>query len=123
MHVRPPPPRPPTRNSQRLDCAVMHVSCIQAGLLLARMGRPEVTNCISGLEQYAYAYEECADQAAEIKRIYHQAVAGELDIAGTGGAASTNSRATSTDPGPGPGPAAANAMTVDQPVFGGGAFP
>ena len=54
----------------------MHVSCIQAGMLLARFGRPEVTNCITGLEQYAYAYEECAEQAAEIKRVYAQVLAG-----------------------------------------------
>ncbi|KAI0662247.1 hypothetical protein C8Q70DRAFT_1051719 [Cubamyces menziesii] len=63
----------------RLDCAVMHVSCIQAGMLLARLGRPEVSNCINGLEQYSYAYEECADQAAEIKRIFLQAQAGETE--------------------------------------------
>ena len=94
----------------------MHVSCIQAGMLLARMGRPEVTNCINGLEQYAYAYEECADQAAEIRRIYNQAVAGELD--NSAGGASTNSRATPTDTRPGSaGGLSANAMNVDQPVF------
>ena len=43
----------------------MHVSIIQAGMLLARLGRPEVKNCIEGLEQYSYAYEECAEQAAD----------------------------------------------------------
>lgn len=95
----------------------MHVSCIQAGMLLARMGRPEVTNCINGLEQYAYAYEECADQAAEIKRIYHQALAGEFDVAMSG--ASSNSRATPTDPGPPP--SSAGAMSVDSPMFSVGA--
>ncbi|KAI0785102.1 hypothetical protein C8Q75DRAFT_809640 [Abortiporus biennis] len=58
----------------------MHVSCIQAGTLLARIARPEVQNCIDGLEQYSYAYEECAEQAAEIKRIYAQACAGEIEL-------------------------------------------
>ena len=58
----------------------MHVSCIQAGMLLARMGRPEVTNCINGLEQYAYAYEECSEQANDIQRQYAQALAGDFDL-------------------------------------------
>ena len=90
----------------------MHVSCIQAGMLLARMGRPEVTNCITGLEQYAYAYEECAEAAAEIKRIYHQALAGELE-------STTNSRATPTEAVASPtASSASNAMNVDQPMFG-----
>ena len=66
--------------SQRLDCAVMHVSIIQAGTLLARLGRPEVDNCIKGLQQYAYAYEECMEQANEIQRQYTQAVAGDFDL-------------------------------------------
>ncbi|KAI0632440.1 hypothetical protein C8Q77DRAFT_924437 [Trametes polyzona] len=69
-----------TNGYLRLDCAVMHVSCIQAGMLLARLGRPEVSNCITGLEQYAYAYEECADSAAEIKRVYSLALAGETEM-------------------------------------------
>ena len=58
----------------------MHVSIIQAGTLLARLGRPEVENCIKGLEQYSYAYEECMEQAAEIARTYHQALAGECEL-------------------------------------------
>ena len=58
----------------------MHVSIIQAGTLLARLGRPEVDNCIKGLQQYAYAYEECQEQANEIGRIYSQAVAGDVDL-------------------------------------------
>jgi hypothetical protein len=58
----------------------MHVSIIQAGTLLARLGRPEVENCIKGLEQYSYAYEECMEQAAEITRVYNQALAGEHDL-------------------------------------------
>jgi hypothetical protein len=72
-----------SRNSftpQRLDPAVMHVSCIQAGTLLARLGRPEVKHCIDGLEQYSYSYEEAGDQANEMKRTYHQAIAGEPEF-------------------------------------------
>ncbi|EPQ50998.1 hypothetical protein GLOTRDRAFT_118074 [Gloeophyllum trabeum ATCC 11539] len=64
----------------RLDPAVMHVSCIQAGTLLARLGRPEVQNCIAGLEQYSAAYAEAADHAAEMKRHYAAARAGESDF-------------------------------------------
>ena len=55
----------------------MHVSCIQSGMLLARLARPEVANCVTGLEQYAYAYEECAYSAAEIDRVAKAAHAGE----------------------------------------------
>ena len=51
----------------------MHVSCIKAGTLLARLGRPEARNCINGLEQYSYSYEEAGDQAAEMKKTYSQA--------------------------------------------------
>ncbi|KAI0338935.1 hypothetical protein BDW22DRAFT_1362269 [Trametopsis cervina] len=69
-----------TNGYLRLDSAVMHVSIIQAGTLLARLGRPEVENCIKGLEQYSYAYEECMEQAAEITRQYTQALAGEFDL-------------------------------------------
>ena len=66
--------------TQRLDSAVMHVSIIQAGTLLARLCRPEVENCIRGLQQYSYAYEECTDQAAEITQIYKMACAGETSL-------------------------------------------
>lgn len=45
--------------------------CLHSGFLLARLGRPEVQSCISGLQQYSYAYEEAADQASEMSRIYH----------------------------------------------------
>lgn len=48
----------------------MHVSCIQAGTILAKLGRSEVKNCIDGLEQYSSSYEEAGDHAAEIRRIY-----------------------------------------------------
>lgn len=65
---------------QRLDPAVMHVSCSQAGTFLARLGRPEVKNCIDGLEQYSCTYEEAGDQAIEVSRIYHQAANGELEF-------------------------------------------
>ena len=53
----------------------MHVSCIHAGTFLARLGRPEVKNCIEGLEQYSYSYEEAGDQAAEMRRTYDRALA------------------------------------------------
>lgn len=45
--------------------------CIHSGFLLARLGRPEVQSCISGLQQYSFAYEEAADQANEMARIYN----------------------------------------------------
>ncbi|KAJ7784676.1 hypothetical protein B0H16DRAFT_1709374 [Mycena metata] len=64
----------------RLDPAVMLVSCIQSGNLLARLGRPEVSNCIAGLEQYSYSYEEAGEQAAEMRRMYSQVRAGELEL-------------------------------------------
>ncbi|KAF9242578.1 hypothetical protein BU15DRAFT_72694 [Melanogaster broomeanus] len=56
----------------KLDPAVMHVSIIQAGWLLARLARPEVQNCIEGLEQYSYAYEETKETARQIKHEYQQ---------------------------------------------------
>lgn len=90
----------------------MHVSIIQAGMLLARLGRPEVKNCIQGLEQYSYAYEECAEQAAEMRRVFAQAVTGELDL----------NHMLSVRPGSVIGIAVAppsNAMVVDTPMFGG----
>jgi hypothetical protein len=58
----------------------MHVSCIQAGNLLARFGRPEVSNCIAALQQYSYAYEEAAEQGSEIERTYAASRAGERDL-------------------------------------------
>lgn len=65
---------------QRLDSAVMHVSCIHAGMLLARLGRAEVSHCIEGLLQYSYAYEECEERAAEMTRVYEKALTGESGI-------------------------------------------
>jgi hypothetical protein len=64
----------------RLDPAVMHVSCNYAGILLARFGRPEVQNCIEGLEQYSYSYEEAADQAQELRRLFALARAGQAEF-------------------------------------------
>ncbi|KAJ3568118.1 hypothetical protein NP233_g5927 [Leucocoprinus birnbaumii] len=64
----------------RLDPAVMHVSCIQAGTLLARLGRPEVQNCIAGLEQYSYSYEEAGDQATEMRRVYNATRLGQSEL-------------------------------------------
>ncbi|KAG1774822.1 hypothetical protein EV702DRAFT_1031384 [Suillus placidus] len=58
----------------KLDPAVMHVSCINAGNLLARLGRPEVFQCIKALEQYSYAYEETKEHAREIGREYEVAL-------------------------------------------------
>jgi len=55
----------------RLDPAAMLPPCIHSGFLLARLGRPEVQSCISGLRQYSYAYDEAADQASEMARIYN----------------------------------------------------
>ena len=58
----------------------MHISLIFAGHLLARLGRPEVMNCINGLKQYSYAYEESGDQANEIQREFNRARGGELEL-------------------------------------------
>ncbi|KAF8895414.1 hypothetical protein BD779DRAFT_1499404 [Infundibulicybe gibba] len=89
----------------RLDPAVMHVSCFQAGTLLARLGRPEVSNCIEGLEQYSYSYEEAGDQAIEMKRTYTQIRAGETDL----------NHMASVVPRMAP---ASHAMLVDSPMLG-----
>ncbi|KAG6336063.1 hypothetical protein ID866_3036 [Astraeus odoratus] len=61
-----------TNGYLKLDTAVMHVSIIQAGTFLARLGRPEVNNCINGLLQYSYAYEETREKAHSIQREYEQ---------------------------------------------------
>lgn len=58
----------------------MHFSCLTAGTLLARLARPEVTNCILGLKQYNYAYEEAGEEAIDMERAYAGAVAGDSDI-------------------------------------------
>ncbi|KAF7291597.1 hypothetical protein HMN09_01250800 [Mycena chlorophos] len=64
----------------RLDPAVMLVSVVQSGNLLARLGRPEVSNCVAGLEQYSYSYEDAGEQAVDIRRIYNQTRSGELEL-------------------------------------------
>jgi len=58
----------------------MHISCILAGTLLARLGRPEVSNCIAGLKQYSYAYEEAGDQANEMSRLFNRVRMGEQEL-------------------------------------------
>jgi hypothetical protein len=58
--------------------------CIHSGFLLARLGRPEVQNCISGLQQYSFAYEEAADQANEMARIYNSGGEELAHMAGVG---------------------------------------
>jgi len=58
----------------------MHISLILAGHLLARLGRPEVSNCINGLKQYSYAYEESGDQANEINRVFNRVRMGEQEL-------------------------------------------
>lgn len=78
----------------RLDPAVMMASCAQSGLLLARLGRPEVANCVSGLQQYSFAYEEAAEQANEMTRIFRSGD-GELNHM-----ASVAPRASSSTPSP-----------------------
>ncbi|KII87011.1 hypothetical protein PLICRDRAFT_43721 [Plicaturopsis crispa FD-325 SS-3] len=69
-----------TNGYLRLDPAAMHVSCFQAGMLLARLGRPEAHNCIAGLEQYSYAYEEARGQVTEMKLAATSAQAGDFDF-------------------------------------------
>lgn len=58
----------------------MHFSCLTSGTLLARLARPEVSNCIAGLKQYSYAYDEAGEEAIEMDRIYGLALSGESDI-------------------------------------------
>lgn len=58
----------------------MHFSCLTSGTLLARLGRPEVSNCIAGLKQYHYAYDEAGEEASEMERAYGAALAGESDV-------------------------------------------
>ncbi|QRW00019.1 multidrug resistance regulator 2 [Ceratobasidium sp. AG-Ba] len=58
-----------TNGYLRLDPNVLHYSTYAAGLLLARQGRPETVNCITGLRQYAFAYEEAHTQADELESI------------------------------------------------------
>jgi len=96
----------------RLDPAVMLVSCIQSGSLLARLGRPEVSNCIAGLEQYSYSYEEAGEQAVEMRKVYNMAQSGELELNHMASAASRLS------PVPNASNDAGGAMLVDEPDIG-----
>jgi len=59
----------------RLDPNVIHFSMYAAGKWLARLGRAEVENCIAGLMQYGYAYEEAWDQCVELENMYSSATA------------------------------------------------
>ncbi|KAF7985507.1 hypothetical protein HWV62_3717 [Athelia sp. TMB] len=90
----------------RLDPAVMHVSCIQAGTLLARLGRPEVSNCINAMEQYTPSYEEAGDQGVEMRRIYALARSGEFDFAHMASVAPRVEVSVSDD----------HRMTIDSPM-------
>jgi len=86
-------------------------SCLHSGFLLARLGRPEVQSCISGLRQYSFAYEEAADQANEMARIYntggeeltHMASLGAhgrmLSLSPSTGSVATNGPASETNGG------------------------
>lgn len=55
----------------------MHISCINAGSLLARFGRIEVENCVAGLDQYAYSYCEAGEQSRDLERTYACALRGD----------------------------------------------
>lgn len=61
----------------RLDPAAMLSPCLLSGFLLAKLGRPEVRSCISGLRQYSYAYDDAAQQASDMLGIFN-AGGGEL---------------------------------------------
>ena len=37
-------------------------------------------NCIEGLEQYSYSYDEAAEQAADLRRLYTLAQSGESEF-------------------------------------------
>ena len=58
----------------------MHFSCLTSGTFLSRLGRPEVSNCIAGLKQYNYAYEEAGEEAVEMERVYSAVLNGDSDL-------------------------------------------
>lgn len=62
-----------TNGYLRLDPNFLQFSLFEAGLLLAKLGRPEVEPCVAGLRQYGMSFEECYDQADLIIRIYDEA--------------------------------------------------
>ncbi|KAK7469120.1 hypothetical protein VKT23_003611 [Stygiomarasmius scandens] len=64
----------------KLDPAVMEFSCIAAGQLLAKMGRPEVMTCVSGLEQYSHSYEEAGEAAQDIRKTYEAVRNGNSEL-------------------------------------------
>ena len=39
-----------------------------------------MSNCIAGLEQYSYAYEEAGDQANEMSRLFQRVRFGDLEL-------------------------------------------
>ena len=39
-----------------------------------------MSNCIAGLEQYSYAYEEAGDQANEMSRLFQRVRYGDLEL-------------------------------------------
>lgn len=78
----------------------MLISCILAGTLLARLGRPEVANCIAGLKQYSYAYEEAGDQANEMNRLFNRVRNGETELNHMGSVAPRVGSSPSTNSSP-----------------------
>ena len=58
----------------------MHFSCLISGTFLARLGRPEVLNCVAGLKQYNYSYEEAGEEAIEMDRVYSTVLNGDSDL-------------------------------------------
>jgi len=58
----------------------MEFSCIAAGQLLAKMGRPEVMTCVSGLEQYSHSYEEAGEAAQDIRKTYEAVRNGNSEL-------------------------------------------
>lgn len=74
----------------------MLAPCLHSGFLLARLGRPEVQSCISGLQQYSFAYDEAADQANEMARIYNAGGEELTHMAGVGAHGRMSSLSPST---------------------------
>lgn len=58
----------------RLDPNILHFSTYAAGMFLARNGRAEVKTCISGLEQYSFAYEEAFEQARWMQQVFQSSL-------------------------------------------------
>jgi hypothetical protein len=47
-------------------------------MLLAKLGKSEVQDCIAGLKQYGYAYDEAIDHASEMQKAYSQTTEGSF---------------------------------------------